>query len=116
MAYVINRLCTREGDCVEVCPVECIVPGPTNDPQWNDLFFIDPDTCIDCGACVPECPVEGAITPEDEVPPEFQDDIRRNREFFASGPGYWGGDPHEERKTYTGKPKGPDWKPGVKPW
>lgn len=116
MTYIINRLCTREGDCVEVCPVECIVPGPTNDPKWNDLFFIDPDTCIDCGACAPECPVEGAITPEDEVPAEFKDDIRRNYDFFSSGPAYWDCDVEAEKKTFKGKPKTADWKAGVKPW
>ncbi len=48
MTYVINRLCTREGDCVEVCPVEFIIPGPSTDHKWYDLFFIDPDTSIDC--------------------------------------------------------------------
>ena len=70
MTHVITALCTREGDCVEVCPVDCIIPGPTNDADWNDLFFIDPDTCIDCGACVPECPY-AAIFPEDEVPSAY---------------------------------------------
>jgi ferredoxin len=71
MTHVIAAICTREGDCVEVCPVDCIIPGPTNDPEWNDLFFIDPDTCIDCGACIPECPFE-AIFPEDEVPSSYE--------------------------------------------
>jgi ferredoxin len=49
--------------------VECIVPGkPTEE---YPLFYIDPDTCIDCGACIPECPYE-AIFPEDEVPTAFK--------------------------------------------
>ncbi len=65
MTHIITSLCLRDGGCVEVCPVECIVPGkPTAEWPW---FYIDPDTCIDCGACVPECPY-GAIFPEDEVP------------------------------------------------
>lgn len=69
MTHVITSLCLRDGGCVTVCPVECIVPGkPTKD--WP-LFYIDPDTCIDCGACVPECPF-AAIFPEDEVPTAYK--------------------------------------------
>lgn len=65
MTYIITSLCLRDASCVDVCPVECIVPGkPEEEWPW---FYIDPDTCIDCGACVPECPFE-AIFPEDEVP------------------------------------------------
>ncbi len=58
MTHVITRLCTRAGDCVEVCPVDCIVPGPTGDADWP-YFYIDPDTCIDCGACVTVCHAGG---------------------------------------------------------
>jgi ferredoxin len=65
MTHIITSLCLRDGSCVEVCPVECIVPGKPGD-KWP-WFYIDPDTCIDCGACIPECPLE-AIFPEDEVP------------------------------------------------
>ena len=65
MTHVITSLCMRDSGCVEVCPVECITPGKPQE-QWP-LFYIDPDTCIDCGACVPECPYS-AIFPEDEVP------------------------------------------------
>jgi NAD-dependent dihydropyrimidine dehydrogenase PreA subunit len=65
MTHIITSLCLRDGGCIEVCPVECIVPGkPENEWPW---MYIDSDTCIDCGACVPECPWE-AIFPEDEVP------------------------------------------------
>lgn len=68
MTHVITSLCLRDGGCVTVCPVECIVPGkPEDQYPW---FYIDPDTCIDCGACVPECPFE-AIFPEDEVPADY---------------------------------------------
>jgi ferredoxin len=49
--------------------VECIIPGdPVEEYPW---MYIDPDTCIDCGACVPECPYE-AIFPEDEVPIAYE--------------------------------------------
>jgi NAD-dependent dihydropyrimidine dehydrogenase PreA subunit len=65
MTHIITSLCLREGSCVTVCPVECIIPGkPQEEWPW---FYIDPDTCIDCGACIPECPFH-AIYPEDEVP------------------------------------------------
>ncbi len=104
MTHVITAICTREGDCVEVCPVDCIVPGPTDDPKWNDLFFIDPDTCIDCGACVPVCPPE-AIFPEEDVPEEYEADIQRNADYFTEGPGYWEYDFDYERSTFKGEPK-----------
>jgi ferredoxin len=68
MTHIITSLCLRDAGCVEVCPVECIVPGKPVD-QWP-WFYIDPDTCIDCGACIPECPFE-AIFPEDEVPSSY---------------------------------------------
>jgi ferredoxin len=64
MTHIITSLCLRDGGCVTVCPVECIVPGKPED-KWP-WFYIDPDTCIDCGACVPECPY-AAIFPQDEV-------------------------------------------------
>lgn len=68
MTHIITSLCLRDSGCVEVCPVECIVPGKPQE-QWP-MFYIDPDTCIDCGACVPECPF-AAIFPEDEVPAAY---------------------------------------------
>ncbi len=68
MPHVITSLCLRDGGCITVCPVECIVPGKPEDKYpW---YYIDPDTCIDCGACVPECPFE-AIFPEDEIPTPY---------------------------------------------
>jgi ferredoxin len=68
MTHVITSLCLRDSGCVEVCPVECITPGKPLE-EWP-MFYIDPDTCIDCGACVPECPY-AAIFPEDEVPTAY---------------------------------------------
>jgi NAD-dependent dihydropyrimidine dehydrogenase PreA subunit len=73
MTHVITRLCTRAGDCVEVCPVDCIVPGPKGDGAWP-YFYIDPETCIDCGSCVSVCP------PESSRPSD-----RRNRGLRLSG-------------------------------
>jgi NAD-dependent dihydropyrimidine dehydrogenase PreA subunit len=69
MTHVITSLCVRDRGCIEVCPVECIVPGLPKD--GFPMVYIDPDTCIDCGACVPECPF-GAIYPEDEVPSAYK--------------------------------------------
>jgi ferredoxin len=68
MTHIITSLCLRDSGCVDVCPVECIIPGkPEAEWPW---FYIDPDTCIDCGACIPECPFEAIFT-EDEVPEAF---------------------------------------------
>lgn len=68
MTSIITRLCMRDSGCAEVCPVECIVPGDPQDKYpW---YYIDPDTCIDCGACHPECPYE-AIFDEDDVPDAY---------------------------------------------
>lgn len=76
MAHVIVSVCAEEkaAECVEVCPVDCIHEG-------EDQYYIDPDTCIDCGACVSVCPVM-AIFPEEEVPEEEQESIERNAAFF----------------------------------
>lgn len=69
MTHVITSLCLRDNGCMAVCPVECLTPG---DPagKWP-TFYIDPSTCIDCGACVPECPYH-AIFPKDEVPGAYR--------------------------------------------
>ena len=68
MTHIVTRLCLRDTACVEVCPVECMVLGqPQSEWPW---LYIDPETCIDCGACVPECPYE-AIFPEEEVPFDY---------------------------------------------
>jgi NAD-dependent dihydropyrimidine dehydrogenase PreA subunit len=76
MTYVITEPCigTKDQSCVEVCPVDCIYDG-------GDQFLINPEECIDCGACEPECPVE-AIYPEDEVPEEMQSYIAKNADYF----------------------------------
>ena len=65
MTYVIAQPCvdTMDQACVSVCPVDCI----HFESGVDRTLFIDPDECIDCGACEPECPV-AAIFPEDSVP------------------------------------------------
>ncbi len=69
MTHVITSLCLRDNGCADVCPVECIQPG-TPVEQWP-TYYIDPATCIDCGACIPECPY-AAIFPDGEVPAAYQ--------------------------------------------
>ena len=61
MAYVVTQDCIKckYTDCVEVCPVDCFYEGP-------DFLVINPDECIDCGVCEPECPA-GAIIPDTDV-------------------------------------------------
>ena len=68
MAYIIAEPCVGTCDtaCVEVCPVDCIHPkkedwdakGYDENNLEDKLLYIDPEECIDCGACEPECPVE----------------------------------------------------------
>ncbi len=62
MAFVVTESCIKckYMDCVEVCPVDCFHEGP-------NFLVIDPDECIDCTLCEPECPVE-AIYSEEEIP------------------------------------------------
>ena len=80
MAWVITTLCRDKVDmaCVEVCPVDCIVQhrGEPASP-WPNQLFIDPDECINCGVCEPECPWE-AIFEDEQVPEIFRDDIALN--------------------------------------
>ncbi|MCJ7840196.1 4Fe-4S binding protein [Lederbergia sp. NSJ-179] len=78
MSYVITAPCIGEkfGECVEVCPVDCIIEG-------DEMFFIDPDLCIDCGACQAVCPVE-AIYHEEDILPEDEKYFEKAKEFFAA--------------------------------
>jgi NAD-dependent dihydropyrimidine dehydrogenase PreA subunit len=78
MTYVITEPCigVKDASCVDVCPVDCI-HATDDDPQ----FYIDPDECIDCGACEPECPVT-AIFAEDAVPDDQQQYIQINADYF----------------------------------
>jgi ferredoxin len=75
MTYVVTESCIKckYTDCVDVCPVDCFREGP-------NMLVIDPDECIDCTLCVPECPVE-AIFAEDDVPDAQQEFIRKNLEL-----------------------------------
>ncbi len=85
MAYVISRLCRDcvNGACLDVCPTETIVQEkPNAGLGLPNQLFINPDDCIDCGACAPECPWE-AIFEEDQIPKEFEEDVALNASVAA---------------------------------
>ena len=79
MTYVITDPCigTKDRSCVDVCPVDCI----HDDGDEDQILYIDPDECIDCGACEPECPVN-AIFPEDSLPTESAAFTELNARWF----------------------------------
>src|ERR671939_1644108 len=76
MPYVIVDRCTRDGSCVEVCPVACIHTTP-DAPQ----FYIDPEICIECEQCVVVCPVE-AVFLDVELPDQYVAAEEENAAFF----------------------------------
>jgi len=98
MTHIITSLCLRDGGCVDVCPVECIVPGNPQD-KWP-WYYIDPVTCIDCGACIPECPFEAIFT-EDEVPEAY---AAKGGERIAQPVGMPGFDQVFEGTNHHGQP------------
>ncbi|MBX3444895.1 MAG: 4Fe-4S binding protein [Planctomyces sp.] len=80
MAMVVTEPCfgCKYTDCVVVCPAECFHEG-------ESMLFIEPEECIDCEACVPECPV-AAIFHESDVPEPWRGYIDLNREMARSCP------------------------------
>ena len=85
MSYYSAEPCigTKDTACVEVCPVDCIHPTKDDDKfEEAKQLYIDPDVCIDCGACEPVCPVT-AIFPEEELPEKWQEYVAINTDYFA---------------------------------
>ncbi len=84
MAFVIAEPCigTKDASCVDVCPVDCIHPRKDegNFPALP-MLYIDPDTCIDCGYCVTECPVS-AIFPKEELKEEWKKYAAINADYY----------------------------------
>jgi ferredoxin len=80
MTFVVTEACIKckYTDCVEVCPVDCFHEGP-------NFLVIDPEECIDCTLCEPECPVE-AIYSEDELPPDQKEFLELNAELSRDWP------------------------------
>lgn len=78
MAYVITDFCVdiMDKSCVGVCPVSCIYEG-------SNRLYINPDECIDCGACEPVCPV-GAIYFEKDLPTDKKVFVQINKDFFKN--------------------------------
>ena len=78
MTYVIALPCVdlKDKACIEECPVDCIYEG-------ERMLYIQPDECVDCGACEPVCPTE-AIFYEDDVPSQFAEYKQINADFFKT--------------------------------
>jgi ferredoxin len=62
MTHVVTENCIKckHTDCVSVCPVDCFHEGP-------NFLVIDPDECIDCGVCIPECPIDAIVTEDNKL-------------------------------------------------
>jgi len=85
MPHVITEPCinTKDTSCVTVCPVDCIHPRKDEaEFEKETQLYIDPDTCIDCGLCVDECPVKAIFTEED-VPEQWRQYIQINADYYA---------------------------------
>ena len=84
MAYIIIEPCigVKDQSCVDACPVDVIHPH-TGEAGFDDepQLYIDPDDCIDCGACEPVCPVS-AIFAESDVPEQWQDYTAKNAAYY----------------------------------
>src|SRR5438132_11249647 len=84
MAYVIAEPCigTKDTACVDACPVDCIHPKKDEDGfEAAEQLYIDPAECIDCGACVPVCPVT-AIFALDDLPEKWNSFTEKNAAYF----------------------------------
>ncbi len=90
MTHVVVESCIKckYTDCVDVCPVDCFREGP-------NMLSIDPDECIDCAVCIPECPVN-AIYAEEDVPEDQRDFIPLNAELAQEWPPITRMKPHEK--------------------
>jgi ferredoxin--NADP+ reductase len=85
MSHYIIATCigTKDAGCVDVCPVDCIHPRPDEpDFETERMLYIDKRTCIDCGLCIDECPVQ-AIFREEDLPVDQQRFVQINDEYFA---------------------------------
>ncbi len=84
MTYVITTPCigVKDASCVDVCPVDCIHPT-TSEAEFAsaEMLYINPDECIDCGACEPACPV-AAIFEESAVPAAEKKFVQINADYY----------------------------------
>lgn len=82
--YVIGSPCigTKDTACVDVCPVDCIHPRKDEDTYESaEMLYINPDECIDCGACEPACPVD-AIWRDEDLPEDQKQYIEINANYY----------------------------------
>ncbi len=83
MAYVITDTCTKDELCVEACPTDCIHPKKDEDGFTEATqLYVDPEGCIDCGACIPVCPTNSVFVAE-EVPADKQEFIAKNAAYYG---------------------------------
>ena len=90
MPFVITDPCidTKDSACVDVCPVDCIHPRK-DEPEFEQtkMLYIHPDECIDCGACVPACPVAAIYDSPESTPDSQKALIEANAVYRAGDPG-----------------------------
>jgi len=104
MTYVVGENCIKckLTDCVEICPVDCFHEGP-------NMLVINPEECIDCGLCVPECPID-AIYEEDDLPEDQAVFLRLNEELSLNWPVITEQqDPQPDHEEWDGKPGKLQW-------
>ena len=95
MTFIVGENCIKckYTDCVDVCPVDCFYEGP-------NMLVINPDECIDCALCEPECPID-AIYAEDELPENMSSFLEINQELSTKWPNI--------TETQTPLPDADDW-------
>jgi ferredoxin len=112
MTYIVNDNCIRckHTDCVEVCPVDCFYEGA-------NMLVINPDECIDCGVCEPECPVDAIKPDTDEGAEQW---VAINAQYAALWPNItvkkpapadaeqWDGVPDKFEAEFSAEPGGGD--------
>ncbi|MBE7188852.1 FAD-dependent oxidoreductase, partial [Jatrophihabitans endophyticus] len=93
MAFAIGQNCCNDTSCLSVCPVNCIHPTES-EPEFGhtDQLYVDPRTCIDCGACADACPVD-AVMPVTALPPAQASYAQVNAEWFSDRPAVVAWDP-----------------------
>ena len=81
MTYIVNEKCIKCKlmDCVEICPVDCFYEG-------ENMLVINPDECIDCGVCEPECPIEAIVADNNENLEDKEKWLLLNKKFSALWP------------------------------
>ena len=83
MAYVVVDTCTKDNLCIDACPVDCIHPKQ-DEPDYEAAtqVWIDPEACIDCGACIPVCPTNSIFILE-ELPADKADFAAKNAAYYG---------------------------------